>query len=391
MDLINLVVAFLCIIFVLMGYNSMKTSGVKCYNLSFFFFFFCFLLNTTKLSIYQQDKTFDDIYYLIIGSLFFFFPIYFSEKCKIKKWKHGNLFNITKLYFVFLVVYIATKIYISTIVGWRINSFLTSTFLVNGDSLSVPGYTGLAAVLQWTLLMMTPLLPKKKMFLGVIFVLALIVFSFLHVKRGDIMRMSVFFLILYLYRSFQVSSIRKTNKKQMLKVGLILSLILFVFIQFGNIRQEARGEEKNELVQLLGLKYNNNALAWVYGYFAINYDVVRLYYDVKNNNKPDALKGIIGGEEDNPYNKSINGFNATTFLSPFIIDYGIWFFVELVIFTLIICFFLFFSKKLRHDSLYIFITSYVALFPFGNYFLSRAIFSSMILFIFISLLLKEDS
>ena len=56
MDLINLVVAFLCIIFVLMGYNSMKTSGVKCYNLSFFFFFFCFLLNTTKLSIYQQDN-----------------------------------------------------------------------------------------------------------------------------------------------------------------------------------------------------------------------------------------------------------------------------------------------------------------------------------------------
>ena len=381
MDIVNFLLAIISIIIIILSYNGIKRSGIRSYSLFAFFFFFCLLINTTKLSVFQKEKNLLDLYYLVVGPLLLIIPLFIAEHLKVNKLHGIKLISVDFLFIILLTVYILTKLYISSIVGWRIDSLAASTYLINGDELSVPGFTGLAGSLQWTLLMMTPVVSKKYRLFIIIFIIALIVFAIFHVKRGDVMRMAVFFLVLFLYRSLHKRQISKSFIK---KIAAIVTGIMVVFIVSGNIREEARGGGANDIVNLSGLKIDNTVIAWVYSYFAINFDVVKMYYPAKPLNKPLALGSLWGSEDTETEAKNINGFNASTYLRQFIVDYQELFIIELSVFAIIISFFLYISRALQTNSLTIFISSLLFLFPFGNYFLSRAMVVAMVFYIIVS-------
>ena len=282
-DFANLLLFICSLVILFFVFKSIKKYGIRTYSIFLFMFYLCLLFNTIKLSIYQEEKSIFDLYYLLVGPLLFALPLYLSEKVKKLRIYYLPFFNLKYIFICLFVLYIFLKIYISSIVGWRIESLFETTYLVDGDSLSVPGYSGLALSLQWTLLMMSPYMSKKIAF---IFVVVLVIFALLHVKRGDILRALLFYLIYFMHSSLKRDSFKKTLRKMVLYV----CCILFVFVILGNLRQSARGGSDSEIVKLSGLKINNEPLAWVYSYFAINYDILRKYYDVTPAYYPNALK-----------------------------------------------------------------------------------------------------
>lgn len=384
-DLYNVIIAILSLVIVCISSLSIRRKGIKSYNILFFMFFLCLFVNTLKLSYLQKEKTLLDIYYFFIGPLVFCLPLYIADRSKITMHSFSlPIITINQIFCIFLSSYILLKLYISSIVGWRIESLLDSTYLIDGDTMAVPGFTGLALSLQWLLLMLSPYVKKKFKY---IFIISLIIFAFLHVKRGDIMRMFVFYFIYYLYNNFKNHSFRYIFKRSIIVIIVVLS----VFVFLGNLRQDARGGGGSEVVELLEFKVDNIPLAWVYSYFAINYDVFKLYYDVPPTYKFSAILNTFAGEEQNLYNRNYNGFNASTFLTQFVIDFGTFFFIELFFFAVIISMLTYVSRILYLNSLYVFICGILFLFPFGNYFQSRAMFVSMFLFIITNIFLKKTS
>jgi len=85
---------------------------------------------------------------------------------------------------------------------------------------------------------------------------------------------------------------------------------------------------------------------------------------------------------------SISGFNASTFLSSFILDLGYFYFLEIMFFSLIAGILIYISKKLNFLGLYIFMMMLMSLMVFGDYLINRAMFLSMIVAICIYPFLK---
>lgn len=388
MDFVNFFLGIVSICICYFAVRNINKKGVKTYNVFLLSFFACLLLNTTKLSIYQKEKNLLDIYYLLTGPLILSVILYLSERQKRLKLKSFNLLPVDLTYAVLLGVYILTKLYISSIVGWRIDSFQVGTMLISGDQMSVPGFSGLAISLQWTLLMLTPSVSKNRRWLCVVFCVALSVFAFLHVKRGDIMRMGIFFLALYLFKNFQPKIKKTKNHRNTLRLVAIIAIIIGVFIVTGNLREEARGGDTAELIYNTGVKIDNPVIAWLYSYFALNVDVLKLYYPKKALGENSALSSMVIGEDTDMVGYDINGFNASTFLRQFIVDYQEWFFFELILFSLILAVLIIVSRSIRNEGMYAFILALIILFPFGNYFQSRAMIVAMFFFVVISMFCK---
>lgn len=392
MDFANFFLGVVSLFVCYFAVRSIKKKGAKTYNVFLISFFLCLLLNTTKLSIYQKEKDLLDVYYLLTGPLVLTVFLYIFEHYKCLKLKSLNLVPVDLAYAILLGGYVLVKLYISSIVGWRIDSLQVGTMLISGDELTVPGFSGLAISLQWILLMLTPSVSKKRRWMCVVFGVALSVFAFLHVKRGDIMRMGIFFLALYLIRMYQPKRIRAMrSSKGTFRLVAIVAVILVFFVITGNIREEARGGDVMGVIYDSGVKIDNPVIAWTYSYFALNVDVLKLYYPKIALGESAALLSMIKGEEIDFVGQNINGFNASTFLMQFIVDYQEWFFFELIVFSLIIGFIILISRSVRHKGMYAFVLALIILFPFGNYFQTRAIIVSLFLFVILSMVLNNNS
>lgn len=390
-SIINIFISFSsAFVFLIAIFDFFIERNIKSYTLFCSIFFIGLYINTFMLSQYQEEKTIEDIYYLVLGPLLFSLILYFCETKKIKTYfKHFPLINIEYLYVLILLSYIAIKIYIGMTLGWRISYLLVSTYLIDGDNFTMPGYSGVAAILQWLLLIFSSYTKKRYVLLATI---AIMVFSILHVKRGDIMRM-LFFFILQIIVNY--NEIKKYNIKRVKKIKksiisiVIISIVVFVYA--GNLREEAKGVGTVEsLSQNIGIRDSSPFVIWFYGYLPMNYDVLRYYYTTSSLYEPSALLYLFMPEQDDEYGYSINGFNASTFLRTFIIDYGEFYFIELLIFSLIIGFIIILCRKEKNKGTYVFVLLIISFFFFGNYFESRSIFFSILLSLIIFPFLKIE-
>ena len=390
-SIINIFISFSsAFVFLIAIFDFFIERNIKSHTLFCSIFFIGLYINTFMLSQYQEEKTIEDIYYLVLGPLLFSLILYFCETKKIKTYfKHSPLLNIEYLYVLILLSYISIKIYIGMTLGWRISYLLASTYLIDGDNFTMPGYSGVAAILQWLLLIFSSYTKKRYVLLAAI---AILVFSILHVKRGDIMRM-LFFFILQIIVNY--NEIRKYNIKRAKKIKkwiisvVIVSIIVFVYA--GNLREEAKGVGTVEsLSQNIGIRDASSFVIWFYGYLPINYDVLRYYYTASLSYEPNALLYLFMPEQDDEYGYSINGFNASTFLKTFIVDYGEFYFIELLIFSLIIGSVIILCRKEKNKGTYVFVLLIISFFFFGNYFESRSIFFSILLSLIIFPFLKIE-
>ncbi|SHG23032.1 hypothetical protein [Dysgonomonas macrotermitis] len=386
MDVWNLILFLFGLFNVCIAFYSIWRCKLRSYNLYFVIFYLGLTFNCLKLSIFQTDKTFVDLYYFGVGPLAFTFILFLFEHLpKLKTDVKYSLVNLDFLYICLLIGFLGLKLYIVSVVGLRIESLFYSTFLVSGEEYSIPGISGLVGILQWMLLIFSPYVKKKYV---VIAFVGIIVFAVLHVKRGDILRLFSFLLCYFVYKQIYLSGL--LNKK-MLKYVCLGLLVFLSFVLLGNLRQEARGGGSDSLSNNIGIKDASPALSWVYGYVAINYDVVRAYFDEIPTQKPTVVEQLFSGSDaDSEPESGINGFNASTFISQFIKDFGVFYFIEMVVFALILGILIYIIRSINFLGCYVFILSLLLFAFFGNYLANRSIFFALLLSIFFFSLASEN-
>src|SRR5690606_12503385 len=194
----NLLSALFSLSITIISFKSISTSGLKTYNVFLLFYFAALFTSTFQLSDLQTDTTIYDFYYYFFGPVIFSIVLYFFENRKnTVVYNKIEVIDVNKLYVIFLVIYLAVKIYIGFKLGWRIDSLkFGNTYLKSGSEYVIPGVSGFVAIIQWMLLIFAPYVKRKYV---IVAILAIIVLSgILHVKRGDIIRVTMFLIIWFI-------------------------------------------------------------------------------------------------------------------------------------------------------------------------------------------------
>lgn len=387
-DRVNFLIGILSLSLVYFAVKSILAKQVTSHNVFLLFFFGSMFTSTWALSSFQTSKSIEDVYFYFFGPLCFALVLYlFERKKNINLRKIKPFVNVHLIYLAFLFAFICIKLYIGFTVGWRINSLSDSTYLESGSEYVIPGISGIAAILQWQLLIFAPYVKKKYVICAIIAIVILT--GILHVKRGDVLRLMMFLFIWFLNNQLKGKAF-SVGKKVKALVIVVIGFLLFV--ESGNFRQDARGGSENDLKSNIGMKDAPISLAWFYGYVSINYEVVRYYFNSKPSNSPNSILSLLSSDDDGKPPEdthSINGFNASTFISGFVKDYNYLYFLEMIAFGIIIGIILIVIKSQGFLGGYLFILSLLAFSFFGNYLSNRSIFLSILLSICIYPILNK--
>lgn len=209
------------------------------------------------------------------------------------------------------------KLYIGLNVGFRVFEYGDISQIQSGDKFKLPGISGLAVTFQWMILIFTPYVKRKYIFIGIV---SIIIFSgFLDVKRGDLVRVFIFFIIYWYFLNFKMN---KINSKKIFFIATSLLLFIYLFSLYGEYRLLERGGYEGIIKDYLGSQIDSVLVSWIYSYLALNFDVLKLYFDVTPQYEithffmHDVDRVAFGMET------TISGFNATTFIQPYFLDFG---------------------------------------------------------------------
>jgi oligosaccharide repeat unit polymerase len=154
--------------------------------------------------------------------------------------------------------------------------------------------------------------------------LASVIYAILVVSRGLILEILIYFIFASILSSRQKFISIKIRRKHI----IWFSIIWLVFIVYGEWRQ---GDEFS-ISEYGEMLIDSNVIAWIFGYFLVNYDNLALI--IMNDFRNDSLTNIFGPllqtlqilnyEEIDDY-LYVGRFNLGTALRPFVLDYGPWF------------------------------------------------------------------
>lgn len=151
---------------------------------------------------------------------------------------------------------------------------------------------------------------------------------------------SVIYTVLVVSRSFMLeiifywglaslacSSGKTTKISKIFKYTVLLSIIFGIFIGYGNWRQAS----DFSIVDYGEVLIDSNALAWIFGYFLVNFDNLALL--INENFRNDSFSNIFGSilqtlqiqkyENVDDY-LYVGKFNLGTAIRPFVLDFGAW-------------------------------------------------------------------
>lgn len=386
---VNFLLYIISMVVVLCSILSIGKKNINNYNVFLLCYFFALFLNTLNVSSKQFLKTEEDLYFLLVGPFVVYLILFFFENLKVSvlKYKHINIINVDFFYIGLIFFYIFLKVYIGLNVGFKVSNFDDISIVESSLEYTIPGVSGVSAIAQWLLVILMPYVKKRYSILAG---MSIIFFSgILGVKRGDIIRV---FNFIFLYFIYQKIKFKQFNKRKIFNIIIGIIVFFVVFVQFGENRLEARGGYSGLIVSFLGSRVDSIYVAWVYSYFAFNFEIVRFYYNFPVIYEMAHVSEILFGQnlsrESLGLETSISGFNASTFLSPFILDYGYYYFVEIIIFSLVAGFFIFMSRKLNFLGLYFFMEMLMSLMVFGDYLCDRSMITSMVVAILIFPFLK---
>lgn len=377
---------------------SIKQKGIELHNIFGSVYFAVLLLNTLNLSKSQFPKEYIDIYFYFIGALFFILFLYLGDNVKFKRISntHVSFINVNKCIWIFWCIYLVLKIVIWRKVGYALLT-VENTRYINGSDFTVSGVSGISFVIMWMLLMLFPNYYNKK--IKSIIIISFIIFeSILNVNRGNIIR--IFLYLAFLFLLERKVSHKVIDKKTIIMLSITCFLIFLAFSVFGNYRQTSGGNFFSVKLFLNG-RVDNDILNWIYAYTAINFDVLKLYYNVSPLYIPTQImmpfirliNNYINIESYYSYfsNIGIGGMNASTFLSDTIRDFGMLYFIELIPMAFIIGIISNFGKKKKKFiGIRAFLFMNISVMIFGNYLFSPSYFFSLIAGIMINLVVKES-
>lgn len=124
-----------------------------------------------------------------------------------------------------------------------------------------------------------------------------------------------------------VSSKKRSFLRNIFRYILFFIILVGIFILSGEWRQ---GSDFS-IVEYANLKFDSNALAWVFGYFLVNFDNLALLIREQYQNA--ALSNVFGSllqtlkithfEHVDSY-LYVGKFNLGTAFRPFVLDFGVW-------------------------------------------------------------------
>lgn len=384
----NILIFCISLMICLWSVNDIIKKNIMSYNLFLLIFYFFLLWNTLNISSLQFKKEFSDLYFYFAGPLLFSMFLFLGERVPVKKIKisHDNLNkNANLLILIIFIFYILISYYIYTQVGFRIFSDKLIKYS-KGAEYAVPRFSGLAFTLMWTMIIF---IPKVKTYLMVLITTSTIMISgILQFKRGNIFRIILFLFIYYCYRN------RETlfKKKNMITIVLILSSTVYLFGYIGDLRQFDYANIF-DIKAIMQSKYDSNTLNWLYSYTAMNFDVLKTYFDSDPTYIPYDLilpfMNLLGYEEqiskyyDSMGTTYLGISNASPFLTGFINDYGNLYILEMAIFGFLVCMLLFIIRMLQFTGLYVLVQMFIVLTFTGNYFKVSGFFSVILFSLFL--------
>jgi len=363
---------FVCsILLIEIALYDIKKYKFNAFNLFVLIFFSSLLLNTLTLSNVQSEKNWIDVYYFLYVPMITSLFLYYVEHKKII---YMNVkmpkFDANKLAIFLLMFFIILKSYIYLKTGIRLIDFNNGKFFLEEETYVVPTITGLSNVVQWLLVVSLLYVSNK---LRVLIILFIVSVAILNVKRGDIIREVLYIILMYIYINRD-----RFNRAFFRKIILSFLGLVFVFTFLGELRQETRSQDFNINTQIQG-KIDNTGFNWMYGYIALNFDVAKEY--IKDDREKlmypfvvlQPVNNLIGFKQeileyyDNTWNYRIYGFNAAPYFSLFIHDMGMLYFIEGIIYSVVLALLILLTKKMKSDGTYIFLLMLLSFSFFGPY------------------------
>lgn len=389
---VNFVMYMIAFLFFLYSVYSIKEKNINSYNIFLFGFFAALFLNTLNASTKQFEKDLSDMYLFLIGPFVVFAILYFFEANVFKKTiiKTYIKVDVNTFYISIIILYVILKLYIGSSVGFRVSEYGDITQIQSGDKFKISGLSGLVGVLQWMLLIFAPYVKRKYIFIGIV---SIIIFSgFLDVKRGDLVRVFIFFLIYWYFFNFKMN---KINSKKIFFIAASLLLFMYLFSLYGEYRLLERGGYDGIIKDYLGSRVDSILVSWIYSYLALNFDVLKLHFEFTpqyelthffNFFMHDTERVALGMDT------TISGLNAMTFIQPYFLDFGYFYWLEVMFIFFIFGLLIMLIKKMNFVGMYIFLLMLLFLMLFGDYFTTRTIFATIIMsiLIFPFLIIKKN-
>jgi hypothetical protein len=379
--LINFIIYSVSLLIAIFCFISIHSSRASAWSLFGICYFLSLWLNSLQLSEFQVEKTVFDLYIMISGPLVFLLMLMFIEKIKVVPFQtQFKFFELNFLYIGFIFSYIILSLYIHSLVGWRLDAIQEHNKIISGDEFVVPVFSGLWAVISWIMVILAP--HAKKRYAAIAIFLIIVFSGILHVKRGDIIRILLFFIV-YLLATKQDFFQQAKGKRSLIIALIIMSVVLFVL--FGQWRLAQSGNNAQTIIDITGVRIESAYVAWIFGYIIVQFDVFSLStsalvsFPYSMNDLQILFSPISTALAlDDPL-IPINGFNAGTAFWSFYRDYGSLFFIEMFVFWLVISSLLLLSKKTNCKGAYCFTCLLCALMVFGNYFSNRSMIIAIIL------------
>lgn len=374
---------------------SISIFGKNKYDLAPIFmipFYGVLLLSCYKVSKLQTEYNLEFASVVIIGSLVMSISLLIVDRIKIPLINCKFNIEANVLIKLLLILYIVLKVFIIHKTGFRLEALIGGV-RQDGSVYVIPGISGLAAILQWTLLISFPLVNRRTKIFIVTFIL---VFSLLAAKRGDVVRVIIYLLLYYFIYKDKYIYLFKAKFKAI--IILLFFLFIYSFSYLGDLRQKAYDQDFS-VVELLKSNFDNSAFAWFFGYTGFNFEVLSRFSLSDNYYFPMSVaipfsRGVISNEDILDYSEKlssnrVSGFNASTFLGPMVFDMGQFFWIELLMFILSLYILIFFARGSGSVGTIIFIMSLLILCPFGNYFLSSQFYYAILFSSLLNLLIKK--
>jgi len=378
-NLANCATYFLAIFICLYGVVDFFRNGLKIANAFLISFYFFLAVNCLGLSYLQRPKTLLDMYYFFFGPVLFYCALSLLENMRINIKKRITLkIQMDWVNWGLLVAFCGLYLFVFATKGIRL--FSTTLKSEQARLFVIPGVSGLIDMLGWTLLMLS--LNAKNKHLKWLMIVVPVLFTLLNASRTLTMRMGAFVVCLFLFsRGKKISSIKL--------ISLILVIAILVVVLFGvwgNYRERISGWSNLADIGIstaLESKVDNDILGWLYGYSAINYDVLKQRIIEREFTVPfrhlfvPIIRAIGGSEAVGAYNaeigkafgKSLNGFNATTFLASPIMELREFYFIELLLLALIIGVCVMLSRAVGFRGAYVYFTMASIMSVFGDYYI----------------------
>ncbi len=375
---INFMMYIVSLVIFVYAIYSIKEKNINSYNIFLFGFFIALFFNTFNLSSKQFEKDLNDFYLFLVGPFVVFVILYISENVKFNKMVVRTYIkvDVNTFYIGIIFFYMILKLYIGLSVGFRVFEYGDITQIQSGDKFKVSGITGLAVIFQWMLLIFAPYVKRKYIFIGIV---SIIIFSgFLDVKRGDLVRVFIFFLIYWYFFNFKMN---KISSKKLFLICIFFILFVYLFSLYGEYRLLERGGYEGIIKDYLGSQIDSVLVSWIFSYLALNFDVLKLYFDVTPQYEITHFFSFFMHDVDRiafGMDTTISGFNATTFIQPYFLDFGYFYWLEVILVFSILGALIIVAKKINFVGIYIFFLMLLFLMLFGDYFVNRTMFLTII-------------